>query len=129
LHAGWRKITAVPNDATVPTKLTAEIVRAATASGTPLAKYVAQYAQPGFPMWDEVAAGVLVDPSLVKLAGELAMDIDLSNGPNYGGTLSWPKGKGPDLGEPDVTVALAVDVPRLERLFIDLIGSKLPAGK
>ena len=129
LHAGWRKITAVPNDATVPTKLTPEIIQAATASGTPLAKYVAQYAQPGFPMWDEVAAGVLLAPAVVRVGAELAMDIDVNDGPNYGATLSWPKGKGPGLGEPDVTVTLAVDVPRLERLFIDLIGSRGPAGK
>lgn len=122
LHAGWRKITVVPNDATVPTKLTPEIIKAATASGTPLAKYVAQYAQPGFPMWDEVAAGVFLDPGLAAHTGELAMDIDLSPAANYGATLSWPKGQGPGLGEPNVTVVFSVNVPRLEKLFIDLLN-------
>ena len=122
LHAGWKKITVVPNDATVPTKLTPEIIKAATASGTPLAQYVAKYAQPGFPMWDEVAAGVFLEPGLAAHTGELAMDIDLSPAANYGATLSWPKGKGPGLGEPNVTVVFAVDVPKLEKLFVTLIG-------
>jgi inosine-uridine nucleoside N-ribohydrolase len=124
LHAGWKKIIVVPNDATVPTKVTPEIIRAATASGTPLAQYVAKYAQTGFPMWDEVAAGVFLDPTLATHASELAMDIDLSPAANYGATLSWPKGKGPGLGEPDVTVVFAVDVPKLEKLFVQLIGAK-----
>ncbi len=122
LHAGWKKITVVPNDATVPTKVTPEIIKAATASGTVLAKYVAKYAQTGFPMWDEVAAGVFLDPTLATHTGELAMDIDTSPAANYGATLSWPKGKGPGLGEPDVTVVFAVDVPRLEKLFVETIN-------
>ncbi len=126
LHAGWRKITVVPLDATVPTKVTPELLKAATASGTPLAQYVARYAQPGFPMWDEVAAGVFLDPTLATHTGELAMDIDTSPTANYGGTLSWPKGKGPALGEPDVTVVFAINVPRLENLFVDLLKRPAP---
>jgi inosine-uridine nucleoside N-ribohydrolase len=126
LHAGWKKITVVPNDATVPTKLTPEIIKAATASGTPLAKYVAQYAQPGFPMWDEVAAAIFLDPTLAKHTGKLAMDIDTSHEANYGATLSWPAGKGPGLGEPDVTVVFDVEVARLEKLFVELIGAPAP---
>ena len=122
LHAGWKKITVVPNDATVPTKLTPELVKAATASGTPLAKYVAEYAQPGFPMWDEVAAAVFIDPTISKRTARLAMDADISHGANYGATLSWPEGKGPGLGEPDVTVVFDVDVARLEGMFVELIG-------
>jgi inosine-uridine nucleoside N-ribohydrolase len=129
LHAGWKKITVVPNDATVPTKLTPKIVQEATATGTPLAQYVAKYAQPGFPMWDEVAAGVFIDPGLAKHTEKLAMDVDYSHGPNYGATLSWPAGAGPGLGEPDVTVVFAVDVPRLEKLFITLISGPTPARR
>jgi inosine-uridine nucleoside N-ribohydrolase len=129
LHAGWKKITAVPTDATTRTKLTPELVRKATASTTPLAKYVAHYAQAGFPMWDEVAAGVFLDASLVKHSEKLAMDVDVDHGANYGATLSWPPGKGPGLGEPDVTAVLDIDVPKLEQLFVELIARPTPAGK
>ncbi len=130
LHSGWRKITAVPTDATVATKLTPELVHAASASGTPVARYLASYGQPGFPMWDEVAAGIFINPGLVTHAEKLAMDINIDHGANYGATLSWPEGKGPGLGEPDVTVVFAVDVKKLEKLFVETIGAPvLPAGK
>ncbi|HVU17460.1 MAG TPA: nucleoside hydrolase [Candidatus Didemnitutus sp.] len=122
LHAGWRKITAVPLDATTPTKITSELLKRATTSNTPLAKYVARYAQLGFPMWDEVAAAVFLDPSVVKHAEKVAMDIEIDHGANYGATLSWPAGKGPSLGEPEVTAVLEIDVPKLEAMFVDLIN-------
>jgi inosine-uridine nucleoside N-ribohydrolase len=69
-------------------------------------------------MWDEVAAVVLIDPSVVRHADKLAVDIEIDHGPNYGATLSWPPGGGPGLGEPDVLVVRAVDVPRLEEMFV-----------
>ena len=50
------------------------------------------------------------------------MDIDIGHGANYGATLSWPAGGGPGLGEPEVTVVRAVDVPRLEAMFVELVG-------
>jgi inosine-uridine nucleoside N-ribohydrolase len=119
LHAGWKKVISVPLDATVDTKFTREIVRRATEGcDTPAAKYVARFAQPRFPMWDEVAAVVLIDPSVVRHADKLAVDIEIDHGPNYGATLSWPPGGGPGLGEPDVLVVRAVDVPRLEEMFV-----------
>ena len=121
LHAGWKKITAVPLDATVPTKLTPEIVQRAGAGDTAVANYFKRYAGVGFPMWDEVAAAVLLDPSIAVSTTRLAMDIDIDHGPNYGATLSWPSGGGPGLGEPEVTVVRAVDVARLNALFIEVM--------
>lgn len=122
LHARWKKITAVPTDATTRTKITAELLKKATAGGGAVAGYTAKYAQVGFPMWDEVAAAVFLDPAIVRHAEKLAMDVDTGPGANYGATLSWPAGKGPGLGEPDATVVLDVDVAKLEAMFVDLIG-------
>jgi len=129
LHAGWKKITAVPTDATTRTKLTPELVRKATAASTPVARYTARYAQAGFPMWDEVAAAVLLDSGVVRRSEKLAMDVDVDHGANYGATLSWPAGKGPGLGEPDVTAVLDIDVARLEQLFVEQISRPAPAAK
>jgi inosine-uridine nucleoside N-ribohydrolase len=75
-------------------------------------------------MWDEVGAGIFLDPSLATVSEQLAMSIDLDRGANYGATLSWPAGKGPHLGEPDVTVVFAIDVARLEQLFVQLISRR-----
>ncbi|MDO8543353.1 MAG: nucleoside hydrolase [Opitutaceae bacterium] len=121
LHAGWRKITCVPLDATAPTRLTPEVVTRAGAGDSPAARYFARYAGTGFPMWDEIAAAVLLDPTIATETLELAMDIEIDHGASYGATLSWPAGAGPGLGEPSVTVVRRVDVPRLEQLFVELI--------
>jgi inosine-uridine nucleoside N-ribohydrolase len=129
LRAGWKKIIAVPTDATTRTKLTAGLVQRATVATTPFTRYVAKYAQVGFPMWDEVAAAVFLDPGIVQHAAEVSMDVDVDHGANYGATLSWPAGKGPDLGEPVVTAVLDVDVTKLEALFVRLISRPVTAAK
>jgi len=126
LHASWRKIAVVPTDATVGTKLTPALAKEAGSAATPVSRYFAQYGQVGFPMWDETAAGVWLDPSIVASTERLAMDIDIDHGPNYGATLSWPAGFAPGLGEPTVTVVRAIDIRRLERLFVRLIQSPNP---
>jgi hypothetical protein len=56
------------------------------------------------------------------------MDVDISHGAGYGSTQSWPAGGGPGLGEPDVTVVRAVDIPRLEAAFVDAVR-RLPQGR
>ena len=124
LHAGWKNITNIPLDATVNTKLSPEIVRLAGAGNTPVARYFARYAEAGFPMWDEVAAAVLLKPSIATATTRLAMDIVIDHGAAYGSTLSWPAGAGPGLGAPDVTVVRAVNVHRLDDLFVQLLQGK-----
>jgi purine nucleosidase len=122
LHAGWRKITVVPFDPCVRAILTPELMQRATASGQPVARYAAAHCTTGFPLWDEGAAAVLVDSRVIKASTELAMDIDISHGPDYGAILSWPVGRGPNLGEPVVTVVREFDVPRLKQVFCDLLN-------
>lgn len=122
LHAGWRKITVVPIDPTVGTMTTPELLRRATMSGSRAAKYAAAYCRPGFPLWDESASAVLLDPSVAKVTSQLDMDIDIGHGADYGAVLSWPVGRGPGLGEPTVTVVRKLDVPKLEALYCDLLN-------
>jgi purine nucleosidase len=124
LHAGWKSITSIPLDATVPAQLTPALVKQAGAGNTPVARYFARYAEAGFPMWDEVAAAVLIKPSIATATTKLAMDVVIDHGAAYGATLSWPTGAGPGLGEPDVTVVRAVDVGRLDDLFVQLLQGK-----
>ena len=126
LHAPWRKITVVPDDATVGTKLTPALASEASGGGSPAARYLARCGQTGYPMWDETTAEAWLDPSLIRHSDRLAMDVVIDHGPDYGATLSWPAGGGPGLGEPDATVVRAVDIPRLERLFVRLIQSPMP---
>jgi purine nucleosidase len=126
-HAGWKKITMVPTDATTGTKLTPEIHKLSTASTSPAAQYLARFPNMGYPMWDELAAAVWLDPSLIKYHEVLATDIDVNQDtPGYGNTLSWRAGAGPGLGEPDADVVFDVNVPAFEQLYIKLITAAPP---
>jgi inosine-uridine nucleoside N-ribohydrolase len=127
LHAPWNKITVVPTDATIGTKLTPALAKEAGAADTPAARYLAHFGEIGFPMWDETAAAVWLEPGLVRRSDRLAMDVAIDHGSAYGATLSWPPGGGPGLGEPDVTVVRAIDIPGLERLFVQLLHQPTPA--
>lgn len=122
LHAGWRAITCIPLDATAPTKLTPELAERACGQGdTAVGRYLKQFIGLGYPMWDEVAAAVMLEPDIATATVSLAVDIEIDHGASYGATLSWPAGDGPGLGEPNVRVVLAVDVPQLETLFVNLM--------
>ena len=68
-----------------------------------------------------------LDPGIVVRSDQLAMDIDIDHGPNYGATVSWPPAFAPGLGEPTVTAVQAIDIHRLERLFVSLIQAPNPA--
>jgi inosine-uridine nucleoside N-ribohydrolase len=122
LHAGWRKITVVPVDPTVDAVTTPELLKRATSSGSPGARYAAAYFPAVYPLWDESAAAVFLDPTIAKVTTQAAMDIDVDHGPEYGSTLSWPVGRGPNVGEPVVTVVRELDVPRLDKLYCDLLN-------
>jgi purine nucleosidase len=120
--SAFPKISVVTDDATAPTRGTPELIARATASGKPVAAYVKRIAQPGFPLWDETQAAVWLRPGIVTRSNRLAVDVSTVPGPGYGGFLTWPEGKGPGLGERDVTIVYAIDIPQLNALFVDLIG-------
>ncbi len=117
-HAPWKKFVLVPVDPTTKTFFSPELIKRSTASATPLARYVAQYAD-GFPMWDELAVAVWLQPAIVTRQETLAVNVDRGEGAGYGNTLSWAAGHGPGLGERDVTVVFDVDVPALEKLTVE----------
>jgi purine nucleosidase len=128
LRAPWRRIVQVPVDPSTATLFTPEMIRAVAAADTPVARYVARWVE-GFPLWDEIAAAVWLDPALATLKTTLAVAVDTDpDGSAYGCTLSWGAGKGPGQGERDVEVVLAVDVPRLERLVVERLTAANPAG-
>jgi inosine-uridine nucleoside N-ribohydrolase len=118
----WPKLTLITNDASEPAIGTQPLLDRATASGRPVARYVKAIAQAGYPLWDEVQAAAWLDPAIATRRGTLSMDVDLMPGANYGALLTWPAGKGPGLGEREVNVVYAVDVSRVEAMFVSLIG-------
>ncbi len=126
LHEPWKKITEVPIDPTTRTFFKPEFIREVAKGQAPFDAYLGQFGQ-SYPMWDELAVAVWLDPSIVTRATILRVDVDTSFTAGYGSTLSWAVGEGPGLGERPVTVVFDVDVPRFERLAIGLLKAPTPA--
>ena len=118
----WRELTLVTNDASVKNIANADLLAQATRSGHPVAHYVAMIAQPGYPLWDETAVAVWMNPALATRQIHLAMDVDLMPGASYGALLTWAAGKGPHLGERDVRVVLGVDTAQVRARFVELLN-------
>jgi purine nucleosidase len=121
LHEAWPKIIQVPVDPTTRTFFSKELFAEIGRGATPIATYVAKYGR-GFPMWDELAVAVWLDPTLVTRRQTLLVDVATGDDAAYGSVLSWPTGRGPGLGEREVDVVQEVDVPRFERLTVQLLS-------
>jgi len=122
LHEAWPRVLQVPVDPTTRTFFRKELYAEIGRSKTPVASYVARFGE-GFPMWDELAAAVWLDPTLVTRSRRMLEDVAAGDGADYGSTLSWPLGRGPGLGEREVDVVQDVDVARFERLTARLLSA------
>lgn len=125
LHQPWPRITEVPVDPTSPTLMSRQLLAEVARGSAPFDRYLGRFGQV-YPLWDETAVAVWLDPSLVTRQKSLLVDVDTAFTANYGATLSWPLGAGPDLGERPVRVIFAVDVPKLDRLVVRLLTAPGP---
>lgn len=97
-------------------------------------------------MWDELLVASIINPTVIKKSERMYLDVDLEHGPKYGFTVVWKKPDGvpqfflpysgprpPDhekwrshLEPPaqlhEATVQMEVDVPKFERIFVDLMS-------
>jgi len=126
LHEPWKKITQIPVDPTTKTYFKPEYFQQIAHGRAPFDAYLGQFGRP-FPMWDELAVAVWLDPSIVTRSATLLVDIDTSFTAGYGDTLSWAMGAGPGLGERPVLVIQDIDAPKFERMTIDLLSRAPPA--
>lgn len=116
-HAPWPKVTIVPVDPSTGTQLTPALVdRLAKAARPPVAAMIRRM-EPGFPMWDEIAAAVWLDPSLVTDKERLWYDFDTQFGPGYGDMLTWRDAYRPGLDEGQADIVRSIDVPKMEALI------------
>lgn len=122
LRAPWRKLTQVPVDPSTRTLFTpAMIAGVRAAEDSAVARFVARQVE-GFPLWDEIAAAVWLDTTIVTRRETWCVDVDTEReGAGYGCTLSWKVGNGPGQGERPVEVVFEVDGRRLEELVVALL--------
>jgi len=73
--------------------------------------------------WDELAACAWLDPTSSPARNILYMDTDLSHGPSYGDTLTWNEKMKPATGVRLITHKVDLDLPRFQKMFVDLITS------
>jgi inosine-uridine nucleoside N-ribohydrolase len=125
MRAPWKKIVMVPVDPSTATELSAPLLARMTTSGTPIAQALARR-ETGFPMWDELAVAVWLDPSLIARADTLYVDTNTDSGAGYGDILSWAPGYQPDLDEQPEQVVREVDVAGVEALMVELLNRPQP---
>ena len=131
LRAHWKKITCTPTDISIKARLTPEMVKRIEAAGTPLAKYVARYYQPGQGndyMWDELAAAAWIDPSVITKKETRYMGVDIDHGAGYGNTLTWTTNDQPKTTVQPVEIQNDLDGSKFFEMFIRLMSAHTPGA-
>ncbi|MFT4198123.1 MAG: nucleoside hydrolase [Pseudoxanthomonas sp.] len=128
MRAPWKKIVMVPVDPSTATELSAPLLARMTAAGTPIAQALKSH-ETGFPMWDELAVAVWLDPRLIARADTLYVDTNREFGPGYGDILSWAPGYQPGLDEQPEQVVREVDVAGVEALMVELLNRPQPPAR
>nr|WP_228118745.1 nucleoside hydrolase [Gluconobacter japonicus] len=114
LTVPWAKITVVGNISS-DLVLSKEHLANIAQSRRPVAQYVVKYMKPML-LWDEMAAAIVVDPSLITKSQELYMDVDTIPGINYGRVHLWKRDQAPfRTGVKSMTIVEGVD----EQKFLD----------
>jgi purine nucleosidase len=105
-------------------RLTPALLARVMAVKTPLTEYYDHFALKGLPLWDELTAAILLDPSLVTRSTKAYMRVDLDHGMNYGAAHVWPEEMRPHQGERQVEIVEDIDAER----FQDLMVASLQTG-
>jgi purine nucleosidase len=126
LRAPWAKITATPADISIKTRFSPAMVKRIEAGGTPLAKYVARFYQPGDGndyMWDELAAAAWLDPSVITKQETRYWSVDIGHGAGYGNTVTWTDRDKPKTAGVPVTVQVDLDKEKFYEMFVKLMSA------
>ena len=126
LHAAWPRIDVTTVDISIKAMFTADMLAAISRSKNPAAKYIAQYTTERYYLWDELAACAWLDPSIITRERQLYMDVDLSHGPNYGETLTWPENLKPETGVRLVHAQVDLDLAKFTKMFVELMSAPTP---
>ncbi len=124
LTAPWSHITSV-GKITNETMMTPALAARMAAVKTPVTLYLAKNAS-RLPLWDEVAAEIAIDRTLITKQVDARMDVDIDHGMHYGQTHVWPAQTAPHQGERMVTIVLGFDIPRFYDRFIRAAQMKVP---
>lgn len=121
LRAHWPRIDLTTADISAKTGFTKAMLDDIARSPNPAAKYLAAYTDRFSYCWDELAAAAWLDPAIITKEQRLYIDVNLDRGPSYGDTLSWTAENKPALDLQLVHVQTDLDLPRFNKVLIDLM--------
>jgi inosine-uridine nucleoside N-ribohydrolase len=122
LRAPWPRVDITTVDVSIKAPFTQHMLDEIAKAQSPAARYIASWSQDRYYMWDELAACAWLDPTLITKEKLLYMDIDLSHGPGYGDTLTWTDKLKPATGVRLVHAQLDLDLPRFQKMFVELMS-------
>jgi purine nucleosidase len=122
LRAAWPRVDVTTVDVSIKAPFTLKMLEAIAKSQSLTARYIAAWSQNRYYMWDELAACAWLDRSLITKEELVYMDVDLNRGPTYGDTLTWAENLKPLTDVRIVHAQLDVDLPRFEKMFIELMS-------
>jgi inosine-uridine nucleoside N-ribohydrolase len=123
LRAHWPRIDVTTVDVSIKAMITRQMLGEIAKSREPAARYIAQFSQELYYLWDELAACAWLDPSIITRERLLYMDVDVSHGPAYGETLTWVEPLEPAVELQKVHAQVDLDLPRFRHLFIELMSA------
>jgi len=123
LRAHWPRIDLTTVDVSIKAMFTQAMLDEISKSPNPAARYIAQYSEERYYLWDELAACALLDPNIITKRRDLYMDIDLSHGPAYGETLTWDAALKPKIALQLVHAQVDVDLLKFTRMFVALMSA------
>jgi purine nucleosidase len=121
LRAPWPRVDVTTVDVSIKAMFTQAMYDEIAKSANPAAQYIAKYATERYYLWDELAACAWLDPSIITKTRELYMDVDVSHGPSYGHTLTWPEALKPAIPVRLVHAQVDLDLPKFTKMFVDLM--------
>jgi inosine-uridine nucleoside N-ribohydrolase len=117
LTAPWARIVIVGN---VSNRLmmTKALAARIDERKSPVTDLAARFADP-LPLWDQLAAAIAADPTLVTRSIRAYLDVETEHGLSYGATRLWPAATVPAQGERMVDIVDAIDEDRFLRQFVE----------
>jgi len=128
LRAHWPRIDVTTVDVSIKAMFTQKMLDEISTSPNRAARYIANYSQERYYLWDELAACAWLDPSIITKDRNLYMDVDVSHGPAYGETLTWSEALKPAIDLQLVHAQIDLNLPKFTKMFIELMSAGTPRG-
>jgi inosine-uridine nucleoside N-ribohydrolase len=92
---------------------------------SPAGDYLGRNSGIGLPLWEELGAAIIADPTLITKTVDVTMDVDIDHGMSYGRTTVGSIEAKPRLGVGTVTIIQAVDGKRFLDAYVASVQTDL----